>query len=102
LVESFIRTATEIGSMNDLQVVEHYGEVSRVLRHVTPLSADQVAEKIVQLYRRHSSEITKVMDEATRAHASDIREGRLPPTCAIILAVPESYRVATAGRRADA
>lgn len=101
LVESFIRTATEIGSMNDLQVVEHYGEVSRVLRHVHPLSADQVAEKIVELYRRHSSEVTKVMDEAIRAHASDIRAGRLPPTCAIILAVPESYRVTTSGPRTE-
>jgi hypothetical protein len=78
--------------MNEFQLVEHYGEVSRVLRHLRPLSADQVAEKIVQLYRRHSSEITKVMDEAMSAHASNIREGRLPATCAIILAVSESYR----------
>lgn len=92
LVESFIRTATAIGSMNELQLIERYGEVGRVLRHLRPLSADQVAERIVQLYRRHSSEVTRVMDGAIRAHASDIREGRLPKTCAIILAVPESYR----------
>ncbi len=92
LVESFIRTATAIGSMNELQVVEHYGEVSRVLRHVRPLSSDQVAERIVQLYRRHSSDVTGVMDEAFRAHVSDIREEKLPATCAILLAIPESYK----------
>ena len=92
LVESFIRTATTIGSMNDFQIVEHYGEMSRVLRHVRPLSADQVAEKVIQLYRRHSSDVTKVMDEAFRAHVSDIREERLPATCAILLAIPESYK----------
>jgi len=92
LVESFIRTATEIGSMNELQVVEHYGEVSRVLRHLRPLSADQVAERVIQLYRRHSSEVTGVMDGAIRDHASDIREGKLPATCAILLAIPDTYK----------
>jgi hypothetical protein len=78
--------------MNELQVVEHYGEVSRVLRHFRPLSADQVAERVIQLYRRHSSEVTGVMDGAIRDHASDIREGKLPATCAILLAIPESYK----------
>ena len=100
LVESFIRTATEIGSLGELQVVEHYGEVSRVLRHLKPLSSNQVAERVVQLYRRHSSDVTGVMDGALRAHASDIREGKLPATCAILLAIPESYKnVAVADMR---
>jgi len=94
LVESFIRTATKIGSMNELQVVEHYGEVSRVLRHLRPLSADQVAERVIQLHRRHAAEVTGVMDAAFSAHASDIREGKLPATCAILLAIPESYKTA--------
>ena len=93
LVESFIRTATDIGTMSEAQLVEHYGEVSRVLRHVQPLSSDEVAEKVVRLYRRHASEVSRVMDDAIRVHASDIREGKLSPTCAIILAVPESYRL---------
>ena len=70
----------------------HYGEVSRVLRHLRPLSADQVAERAIHLYRRHSSEVTGLMDAATSAHASDIREGKLLPTCAILLAIPESYK----------
>jgi len=100
LVESFIRTATRIGSMNELQVVEHYGEVSRVLRHLRPLSADQVAERVIQLYRRHSAEVTGVMDAALRDHASDIREGKLPATCAILLAIPESYKIAAETRKA--
>ena len=101
LVESFIRTATGIGSMSENQIVERYGEVGRVLRHLRPLSSDQVAEQIVQLHRRHSSEVTSVMDEAIRAHASEIREGRLPKSCAIILAVSESYRASAASAGDD-
>jgi hypothetical protein len=101
LVESFIRTATRIGSMNELQVVEHYGEVSRVLRHLRPLSADQVAERVIQLYRRHSTEVTGVMDAALSAHASDILEGKLPSTCAILLAIPECYKKVAATERRE-
>jgi hypothetical protein len=92
LVESYIRTATKIGSMNEIEVLEHFGEVSRVLRYVPPLSADQVAEKVIQLYSRHSTEVGGVMDAAFSAHASNIREGKLPPTCAILLAIPEGYK----------
>lgn len=101
LVESFIRTATDIGSMNDFQIVEHYGEISRVLRHLRPLSADQVAERVIQLYRRHSAEVTGVMDAAFSAHASDIREEKLPATCAILLAIPESYKKSAAAEGSD-
>jgi hypothetical protein len=96
LVESFIRFATQVGGMNELQIVERFGEVGRILRHLRPLSSNQVAERIVQLHRRHSSEVARVMDAAISAHAADIREEKLPKTCAIILAVPEAYRVTAA------
>jgi hypothetical protein len=101
LIESFIRTATEIGSMDELQIVEHYGEVSRVLRHVRPLSADQVADRVIQLYRRHSDEVSGVIDGAIRDHASDIREGKLPTTCAIALAIPKTYKKAPAAEKRE-
>lgn len=100
-MESFIRTATRIGSMNELQVVEHYGEVSRVLRHVRPLSADQVAERIIQLYKRHAFEVTGVIDSAHSAHVADIREEKLPATCAILLAIPDSYKRVAAAEGQD-
>src|SRR5205807_301505 len=74
-------------------LIERYGEIGRVLRHVPHLSSDQVAERILGLHKKHALEVTGVMDEAFRAHVADILEGRLSPTCAIILAVPENYRV---------
>ena len=42
-----------------------------------------------------------LMDDAIRAHASDIREGKLPPTCAILLAIPESYKRVGADERRE-
>jgi hypothetical protein len=91
-VESFIRTATDMKSLNEFQLIERVGEISRVLRHVQPLTADQVAEKVLRLHRKHADEVTSVIDYATSTHASAIREGRLPATCAIMLAVTEGYR----------
>jgi hypothetical protein len=80
--------------MNELQLVEHYGEVSRVLNHLKPMSSNQVATQIVRLHRRHSSDVARVMDEAISTHASDLREGRLPTTCAIVLALQDTHKVA--------
>jgi hypothetical protein len=77
--------------MNEFQIMEHYGEIARVLRHVQPLSADQVSNRLIQLYRTHADEVNRVMDRAIAAHATEIRENRLPATSAIILAVPKEY-----------
>jgi hypothetical protein len=63
-----------------------------VLQHLATLSSNQVAEKVVQLFRKHASEVGRVMDCAIANHASEIREGSLPPSCAIALAVAKPYR----------
>jgi hypothetical protein len=94
LVESFIRKATDMKDMPEVKLLEDWGEVARVLRQVPPLTSDEVAENITRLHRKHAFDVTRVMDDAMRDHASDIRESRLPATCAIVLAVPGIYRVA--------
>jgi len=92
LVESFIRIAADMKTMNEYQLLERFGEVSRVLRHLSPLSADEVAQRVVRLHQKHAAEVTTVIDSALSQHSKDVLEERLPPTCAIILAVPEKYR----------
>jgi hypothetical protein len=96
LLESFIRTASGFRCLNEYQLIERYGEVSRVLRHVRPLSANDVAERVVRLHRKHAEEVTGVMERALATHSSDILDEKLPPTCAIILAFPGKYRNAPA------
>ena len=44
LVESFIRKATDMKDMADAKLIEDCGEVARVLRHVPPLTSNEVAE----------------------------------------------------------
>jgi Queuosine biosynthesis protein QueC len=93
LVESFIRSATKIKAMNEYEIVEQCGEVSRVLKHVEPLTADWVANNVFRLHRKHAEEVTAVMEFALASHSSEILEEKLPTTCAIILAFPGRYRV---------
>ena len=92
LVESFIRTATDMTHMSDLAIMDHYGEVSRVLRHISFLTSDQVAEKVVSRHKKHAGEVTRVMHNAIGTYAPEILEGRLSPSCAIILSLPSTYK----------
>jgi hypothetical protein len=102
LVESFIRTAADIKAMNEFQLVERFGEVSRVLRHVRPLTADEVAGRVVRLHSKHAEEVTGVMERALASHSTQILEEKLPSTCAIILAFPGKYRNVPAATKAEA
>jgi hypothetical protein len=92
LVESFIRTATDMPQMSDLALIDRYGEVSRVLRHVPDLTSDQVAERVVSLHRKHAGDVTRVIRDAIAANAKEILNGSLPASCAIILSLPANYK----------
>lgn len=92
LIESFIRTAGDMKEMNENQLLERFGEMSRVLGHVSGLTVDQVAQHIVRLHQKHAREVISVVDAALSRHSMDVLERKLPLSCAIILGVPRQYR----------
>ncbi|HEV2172334.1 MAG TPA: 7-cyano-7-deazaguanine synthase, partial [Nitrospira sp.] len=92
LLESFIRIAADMKGMNEYQLLDRFGEVSRVLTHVHPLTPDQVAERIVRLHQKHSEEVNRVMQNALSRHSAEVLGQELPRTCAIILAFPDKYK----------
>lgn len=98
LVESFVRSAADMKTMNEYQLLERFGEVSRVLRHLSPLTADEVAQGVVRLHQKHATEVSTVLDSALSQHSTDLLEEKLPSTCALILAVPEKYKTAVVGQ----
>jgi hypothetical protein len=91
LLESLIRTAREMESMSDRQFFSKFGEASRVINHL-PGRADEVGTRILDLHRRYGAEVGRILTKGMSDHAADIREGRLPQTCAIALAVHDKYR----------
>jgi hypothetical protein len=55
-------------------------------------TADENAAKILDLHKRHAGQICDVIDGAIQNHVKEIREGSLPESCLLILALPEKYR----------
>jgi len=77
MLASYVETANEIQGMNDFEFFSKFGEASRVLRHIdgTP---ESVAQRILDLHRRHAAEVAKVIDAGLSKHAAAIRRRELP------------------------
>jgi hypothetical protein len=83
---AFVRSASNIKRMTDLDFFAHYGETSRIVGFFEE-PPSTVARQILNLHRRHAAEVCRVFDAAIVAHASKMREGSLAPTCLLLLGV---------------
>lgn len=84
MVAAYVETANQVASMTPLEFFARFGEISRVLRHING-SPDATALRIYELHRRHAEQVTGVVDAAIAAHARQIRERILPPSCLLRL-----------------
>lgn len=91
MLESYVRTATLVNKMTEMEFFPHFGETTRIISHLDGTSSEN-AEKILDLHRRHAKQICGVVDKAIGEHAKEIREEILPASCLLILALPEGYR----------
>ncbi|MEP6961268.1 MAG: 7-cyano-7-deazaguanine synthase [Acidobacteriota bacterium] len=94
MLESFVRIAEDMRTKNEYQLVEMFPEVGRVLRHVQPLSAEEVASRVARMHQTHAKEVNRVLCDALASHSAQVLHQELPRTCAIILAFPEKYKTA--------
>ena len=85
---SFVRSASRIKQMADVAFFAHYGESSRIVGCFDE-PADRVAERILDLYRRHADHVCRVFDRAISAHASELRDGSLPSDCLLSLVIAQ-------------
>lgn len=92
ILEGYVRAATELASANDTELFARHGELARVIAHVEG-RADEVAERIVDLHRRHGAEVEAVLDAGIRAHATALRRGTLPRSSLLVLALPREAAV---------
>jgi Queuosine biosynthesis protein QueC len=83
---SFVRSASIVNQMQDVEFFGRYGETSRVVGYFQDL-ATTVAGRIVGLYRRHAKAVCNVFDDTIKASASKIREGTLAADCLLSLVV---------------
>lgn len=83
---AYIRSASRIDQMTDVDFFTHYGETSRIVSHFNE-PAGTVARRIYELYRRHAAAVCRVFDTGVDANKVDIRNGSLPPDCLLSLVV---------------
>ena len=74
---AFVRSASIVNQMTDVEFFAHYGETSRIVGFFQE-PTNTVADRIVGLHRRHASAVCNVFDNAISANASKMREGGLP------------------------
>lgn len=83
LVESIVETINRIDRCDTaLKFCLEFSELNRVLNYVRA-PADDTARAIYDLYRRHASQIGKVLDDQGRAAFPQLRRGELPESCLV-------------------
>lgn len=92
MVESYVRTAKRVKDMSEAAFFSEFGELHRVTRHMTGMTVDQAASGILNLYKRHATDVCDVITTGIEKHAQEIYDGNVPSTCVLILALPDEYK----------
>ena len=79
LALAYVRSASDITGMTEVDFFSRYGEASRALRFFEE-SESTVAKLIHDLHRRHAAAVCRVVDRAISENAAHLREGTLPPS----------------------
>ena len=91
LALAYVRTASDINRMTELDFFSRYGEASRAMGFFAE-PPGTVAKRIFDLHRRHAKAVCAVFDRAISTHAAGLREATLPPSCLLTLVVGQRYR----------
>src|SRR5262249_48396200 len=89
---AFIRSASKISQMTDVDFFTHYGETSRIVSYFDE-PTETVARRIYELHRRHATAIRRVFDAGIEANKADIWDGSLPPDCLLSLVVGQNSEI---------
>ena len=76
---AYVRSASDITGMTEVDFFSRYGEASRALRFFEE-PASTVARLIHDLHRRHAAAVCRVVNRAISENAARLREGTLPPS----------------------
>jgi hypothetical protein len=90
MAESYVRTAVEIGKMNDVGFFSRYGgNVAALLDCFAARTADEVGQAAYDLLTRHAANVIQVLSSAVTRYSSDLIEHRLPASCVTVMSVSQ-------------
>ncbi|QDU19879.1 adenine nucleotide alpha hydrolase family protein [Urbifossiella limnaea] len=84
MLSVYVQTATRVETETPVGFFGRYGEAARSLRYLGA-KPDAAAVGVLELYRDHAREVTRVVDAETARHAAALRRGELPPSCLVRL-----------------
>jgi hypothetical protein len=90
LIESYVRTANEITTIDDSRFFERFPEVHRALNHMSG-TADGIARQIFDLHKRHAAGIERVLSETLQSHSLDLVHGNLPDSCILSIVARKDH-----------
>jgi 7-cyano-7-deazaguanine synthase in queuosine biosynthesis len=86
MAEAFVRHALELDGLSEFGFISKFGgEVARVASCVSHMSADQVAQAMLELHHRHAKTVRAVLEAGYRQHAAALAARTLPPRCLLRL-----------------
>jgi hypothetical protein len=81
---AYVRSASDVNRMADVAFFSRYGEASRAVAFF-PEPAGAVAERILDLHRRHAAAVCTVFDRVASTRLGALRERTLPASCLLSL-----------------
>ncbi|MDH5644188.1 MAG: 7-cyano-7-deazaguanine synthase, partial [Gemmatimonadota bacterium] len=88
MLAGYINTAKEIEQVSDNGFFARFPEIYKTYQYFPESTADILSGKYLELYRKHASQVGGVIEKAIKQKAKDIRQGILPESCAVMIAIP--------------
>lgn len=88
MLAAYINTAKEIEQMPEIEFFQGYSEIYRIFEYFPGRSSDEIAGKLFALYQRHAKQVGGVIEKSIEQKAGEIRQGVLPDSCAVMIAIP--------------
>jgi len=84
----YVQRARILGQITDAQIFEKFPELHRILPYLDVPRAQAIKDSI-DLLRRHSSQIGKVLEDGIKCYAKDLRQRNVPPTSLLFMAITD-------------
>jgi len=96
MVATYVERANRLAKLGNVaELISQYPEVTRVLAHL-PGKPGAMAEKVLDLHRRHAGEVNRAVEKMIAKHAPALRQHTLPMDCLLRLTYDSGGGVAPA------
>lgn len=95
MAAAYLERANQVKGLADItQFISSYPDVGRVFKYLN-CSTGQAAQRVFDLYKRHSNEVMGALKELLKRHSDEILERTLPGDCLLRIAYESGSVIST-------